>query len=229
MLIESKAKISVIFLITSSKTGLISKDRLAAVVTSCSAARSRLPASRSWNSRAFSMAITAWSAKVSSSLICASVNGRTSSAADMNAPDRLTVSEAAGLRVPFGRRPRDRKPVRRDTRLPQREGHGHAPFPGRQPPGRAAYCGLAVRSRQWQTRSGSSRSATRRNNDRLPSGGPKHRRHRTIAPHSQRWHPSRIGDHREPCDHAQNLAGGVLLLKSVGEFALQMTEFEPAF
>ena len=32
----------------------------------------------SWNSRTFSMAITAWSAKVSSSLICAGVKGRTS-------------------------------------------------------------------------------------------------------------------------------------------------------
>ena len=32
----------------------------------------------SWNSRTFSMAMTAWSAKVSSSLICAGVKGRTS-------------------------------------------------------------------------------------------------------------------------------------------------------
>ena len=32
----------------------------------------------SWNSRTFSIAITAWSAKVSSSLICAGVKGRTS-------------------------------------------------------------------------------------------------------------------------------------------------------
>ena len=32
----------------------------------------------SWNNRTFSMAMTAWSAKVSSSLICFSVNGRTS-------------------------------------------------------------------------------------------------------------------------------------------------------
>ena len=32
----------------------------------------------SWNSRTFSMAITAWSAKVSTSLICAAVKGRTS-------------------------------------------------------------------------------------------------------------------------------------------------------
>ena len=32
----------------------------------------------SWNRRTFSMAITAWSANVSSSLICAGVKGRTS-------------------------------------------------------------------------------------------------------------------------------------------------------
>ena len=31
-----------------------------------------------WNSRTFSIAMTAWSAKVSSSLICVGVNGRTS-------------------------------------------------------------------------------------------------------------------------------------------------------
>ena len=34
----------------------------------------------SWNNRTFSMAMTAWSAKVSSSLICAGVKGRTSDA-----------------------------------------------------------------------------------------------------------------------------------------------------
>ena len=40
----------------------------------------------SWNSRTFSMAITAWSAKVSSSLICAGVNGapRMSTSAEMS-------------------------------------------------------------------------------------------------------------------------------------------------
>ena len=40
----------------------------------------------SWNSRTFSMAITAWSAKVSSSLICLSVKGRTSVRRIMIAP-----------------------------------------------------------------------------------------------------------------------------------------------
>ncbi len=39
---------------------------------------SRLRSCNSLNSRTFSMAITAWSAKVSSSAICLSVNGRTS-------------------------------------------------------------------------------------------------------------------------------------------------------
>ena len=41
-------------------------------------ANSRVRASSSWNNRTFSMAITAWSANVSSSLICAGVKGRTS-------------------------------------------------------------------------------------------------------------------------------------------------------
>ncbi len=42
-------------------------------------AQSRLRAWISWNRRTFSMAMTAWSAKVWSSAICVSVNGRTSS------------------------------------------------------------------------------------------------------------------------------------------------------
>ncbi len=40
----------------------------------------------SWNSRTFSMAMTAWSAKVSSSLICAGVKGRTSMRRALSAP-----------------------------------------------------------------------------------------------------------------------------------------------
>ena len=54
--------------------------RTSAVAVCCSSAslRSRLRCSSSWNSRAFSMAMTAWSANVSSSAICCSVNGRTS-------------------------------------------------------------------------------------------------------------------------------------------------------
>ena len=40
----------------------------------------------SWNSRTFSMAITAWSAKVSRSLICAGVKGRTSMRRAFSAP-----------------------------------------------------------------------------------------------------------------------------------------------
>ena len=52
ILTESKAKISVIFFTTSSRTGLISRDWLAAAVTSQSAARSRLRASSCWRSSA---------------------------------------------------------------------------------------------------------------------------------------------------------------------------------
>ena len=40
----------------------------------------------SLNNRTFSIAITAWSAKVSSSLICAGVKGRTSMRRAFNAP-----------------------------------------------------------------------------------------------------------------------------------------------
>ncbi len=54
--------------------------RISAVAVCCSrvSVRARLRTSSSWNRRTFSIAITAWSAKVSSSLICLSVNGRTS-------------------------------------------------------------------------------------------------------------------------------------------------------
>ena len=48
--------------------------------------KSRVRACTSSNRRAFSMAITAWSAKVSSSLICAGVNGRTSLRRAYSAP-----------------------------------------------------------------------------------------------------------------------------------------------
>ena len=60
-------------------------DRLASPRPAPSAgppsASAALRSCSSWNSRAFSMAITAWSAKVSSSAICWSLNGRAGSAA----------------------------------------------------------------------------------------------------------------------------------------------------
>src|SRR3989304_537262 len=57
---------------------LLMTRRISLVAVCCSSAsvRSRLRACSSWNKRTFSMAITAWSAKVSSSLICLSENGR---------------------------------------------------------------------------------------------------------------------------------------------------------
>ena len=58
-------------------TTLRSSVELTARPTSPSAVRSRLRACTSSNSRAFSMAMTAWSAKVSTSSICLSVNGAT--------------------------------------------------------------------------------------------------------------------------------------------------------
>src|SRR4029434_5168902 len=50
---------------------------------------SRVRASSSWNSRTFSMAITAWSAKVSTSAICLSENGWTSRRHRPSAPTAL--------------------------------------------------------------------------------------------------------------------------------------------
>ena len=49
-------------------------------------AQFRVALLNSLNSRTFSMAITAWSAKVLTSAICFSVNGRTSSAPNLMAP-----------------------------------------------------------------------------------------------------------------------------------------------
>ena len=68
-----------------SKTGwtsvgeLLMTPRISLVAVCCSSAsvRSLLRASSSLNRRTFSMAITAWSAKVSISWICLSLNGRT--------------------------------------------------------------------------------------------------------------------------------------------------------
>ena len=54
--------------------------RISAVAVCCSSASvsSRLRASSAWNSRAFSMAMTAWLAKAASRSICSGVNARTS-------------------------------------------------------------------------------------------------------------------------------------------------------
>ena len=52
------------------------QDPLVAVCCSSASVSSRLRACTSSNSRTFSMAITAWSAKVSASSICLRVNGR---------------------------------------------------------------------------------------------------------------------------------------------------------
>ena len=56
--------------------------------SSTDCASSRVRACTSSNSRTFSIAITAWSAKVVTSSICLSVNGRTSCAADDDHADR---------------------------------------------------------------------------------------------------------------------------------------------
>ena len=56
---------------------------------------SALRCSSSSNSRAFSIAMTAWSANVSSSAICSSVNGRTSVATDDDRADRRRRRAAA--------------------------------------------------------------------------------------------------------------------------------------
>ena len=53
----------------------------------------------SWNSRTFSMAITAWSAKVLSSAICLSVNGRTSSPANHESPRSQCLRAATARRA----------------------------------------------------------------------------------------------------------------------------------
>ena len=67
---------------------LLMTRRISLVAVCCSSASvsSRLRASSSWNSRAFSMAITAWSAKVWSSAICLSEKGLTSLRVTVMAP-----------------------------------------------------------------------------------------------------------------------------------------------
>ena len=88
------------FSATTSSTGWMSVGELAMTPKHLSSSRSDAPGSRSslallssLNNRTFSMAMTAWSAKVSSSLICFSVNGRTSSAANHNRADRNTLTQ----------------------------------------------------------------------------------------------------------------------------------------
>ena len=72
--------------------------RISPVAVCCSSAsvRSRLRASSSWNRRTFSIAMTAWSAKVLRSSICLSVNGRT--VRRMMMPPRATPSRSSGTK-----------------------------------------------------------------------------------------------------------------------------------
>ena len=95
-----------------SKTGwrsvgeLLITRRISLVAVCCSSAslRSRLRASSSVNRRTFSMAMTAWSAKVLSSSICSSENGRTSRAATVIDADRSALSQHRHRRDRFGSR-----------------------------------------------------------------------------------------------------------------------------
>ena len=63
--------------------------RLVAVCCSSASDSSRVRACTSSNSRTFSIAITAWSAKVVTSSICLSVNGRTVVALQDDDADRI--------------------------------------------------------------------------------------------------------------------------------------------
>ena len=77
--------------------------RISAVAVCCSSAsvKSRLRAWSSWNSRTFSIAITAWSAKVRRSAICLSEKGfasaRTTRIAPI-APSPRSIGTASRLR-----------------------------------------------------------------------------------------------------------------------------------
>ena len=95
-----------------SKTGwtsvgeLADDRRISPVAVCCSRAsvRSRLRSCSSLNSRTFSMAITAWSAKVSRSAICFSENGRTSVRRIVNSADRDAFAQkrrSSIVRVPL--------------------------------------------------------------------------------------------------------------------------------
>ena len=69
--------------------------RISAVAVCCSRASvsSRFRASSSVNSRTFSIAITAWAAKVSRSSICFDEKGRTSDRRIENAADRHPLAQ----------------------------------------------------------------------------------------------------------------------------------------
>ena len=73
--------------------------RISAVAVCCSSA-----SFVSLNRRTFSMAMTAWSAKVLSSAICLSVNGPASGRADDDRPDRLRRRGASAPPAGFGSR-----------------------------------------------------------------------------------------------------------------------------
>ena len=75
--------------------------RMSAVAVCCSSAsvRSAFLASSSLNSRTFSMAMTAWAAKVSSSAICLSVKGRTSVRETSNTPTEAPSRSSGAARA----------------------------------------------------------------------------------------------------------------------------------
>ena len=86
---------------------------------------SRLRSCSSVNSRAFSMAITAWSAKVCTSAIWRSVNGRTSRRDRLIAPDRHAVPEQRHRQRGAHAQTRGRRPPAAPPRAP-RPGRGGA-------------------------------------------------------------------------------------------------------
>ena len=201
--------------------------RISLVAVCCSrvSVRSRLRVSSSLNRRTFSMAMTAWSAKVWRSSTWLSVKGP--------APGRQTTIDADRLAV---------SQHRDGQEAPEADGHGRvAERVRRDRPGRRAtwttvpvedrasgHHGCAVRSAIGERCAGSpscrpasscewpprwSSSPSRRADALWP---PSHRRRRSRAMMSKTGWTS-VG---ELDDDAQDLAGGGLLLQRLGEVAV---------
>ena len=145
--------------------------------------RSAAPATRcsSVNSRTFSMAITAWAAKVSSSWICCGVKGpgstlRRTTAADGSAVAHQRCSDR-GAEAVLGCEPARSRELgrieRRDVRQVARPGIEYGAATGSCPVERTARTRAVVRGPSWRWRS----------RCRLHAAGSSHRsRHRNAPP-----------------------------------------------
>ena len=182
---------------------------------------SRLRASSSVNRRTFSMAITAWSAKVSRSAICRSVNGRLPArrmrSTPIASPSRTSGTER-WCRMPprcVEHSPSDTRPSRAARSWTMRR--PAIARPARRRPSRRDSDTLDRRNRSRSAHE----CAARRCEHVVHAEDRPRRKRRTAGPRSPRPRRAPAGRRSASADHPQDLAGRGLLLQRLGELGVR--------